>query len=493
MSEDIFKSTSDIVSRIPDWQGGSFTLSDSDLAAEVEQWRSSVNIPSEYMPFKIFTRDSLDSSEYKAALVMMVNPTDLSSSHTNIFESAYTRRGWATTGWGNQPPVVSVSGFSAGFYYVGKGGRGGLTNFNRKKSPAFLNLMSMIAMYRNHGCHFMDGEENPDLFNTGHSRVINVMDTVGIEYDGTVYEGSFNSFTLTDGADRPYNMQYNFDFTVMRRSGDLENEDGHICRDGNEGQNRVQISIQGFNVNLEERYLMNRERMNRYFQYKGELTKAFGKREEEEEEAYYSEAALKQKENVYKIRGYVLRITRGWRDSENHEGKCDFRATDGEVRSFSNGIVTTVYTSKQYGGYNFIIIRSKLSLPGYGRGKDVFVRYFHMDPNNIQVKKGDQVGVGTLLGYEGTDGGKYPPHCDLEVRSVNPANLNYRGGDRVDVTPLMDANAKKAYDARFVKDRSARMRSVQQSAGGGDVSAESVEAEKLEYKIVFKHGERKTP
>ena len=228
-------------------------------------WVTANNIPIDYKPFLISIYDT-ELQKDIVSLVMLINPRDLNISQAQVVNSAITRAGWINTLWGSQQAVISASGLSAGFYYVSQDGKGGgLTNFYRKSSLAYQNLLAVVALFKNNAWYYMDGQESPTFFNDGTSRVINVLDVIHISYDGSDYLGNFDSFDLTDAASNPYRMEYSFEFSVSMFGSDPNTIDGHMKRGGNEKSNKIVIGIQGKNTDFSESVLMNSAEFNRDF------------------------------------------------------------------------------------------------------------------------------------------------------------------------------------------------------------------------------------
>lgn len=228
--------------------------------------------PANYMPFVISMYNvATGKSEYP--LNLMVNPTDIQYGSTQAVQNAYTRKSWVSTYWGRQLRTLTVSGSSAGFYYnpnevinTVRGLQvrsGALTNYNRRNSLAFANLLALISYFKRNGAYFLTDTADQTLWNDGTSRVINVMDFVMVSYDGADHIGAFNSFTLDDHAETPYQVKYNFEFVVagVRR----DTFDGHLRRDGNDQQGRVEVSIQGDDMELAKTTRMDEDQLQKYY------------------------------------------------------------------------------------------------------------------------------------------------------------------------------------------------------------------------------------
>jgi len=140
-------------------------------------------------------------------LFMYINPTSFSLTKEHIVSDGNkVRDGFSIEFWGQQQVTLSASG-SIGAFYVDSTdslGRksGGLAVSSRKGSYAYQQFLSLYQTYRNNGY----------IYNA--QKKISLVGAVSIFYDGTIYTGSFNSFSITHSEDTPFSLQYNFDFTV---------------------------------------------------------------------------------------------------------------------------------------------------------------------------------------------------------------------------------------------------------------------------------------
>lgn len=140
-------------------------------------------------------------------LILLVNPQEFRRSHENTVDfGVKTRVGNIVHTWLEQPIKINSSGISAAQYAMYADNTGGLTNHNRIFSLSYRNLMSLVLMYKSNGMVYdLTGQQLGSIVLAG---------SVFIAFDDHVYIGSFDSFTLTDSADKPHNMSYSFTFTV---------------------------------------------------------------------------------------------------------------------------------------------------------------------------------------------------------------------------------------------------------------------------------------
>lgn len=438
ISNNKYTNTKNVLNDLMDRQGGSLYFNKivgNLLESDSTQYKSATKVPVDSKEFSISIYNTdynadlkVDNAKEIIKLVLFVNPKDLVIGQQQIASTTYTRRGWVTGVWGNQQATLSASGTSSGFYFI-YNKKGGITNRYRRGSPGFINLMDVIGLFKNNGWYFLDGTKNPTLFRDGTSRVISVMDSIKIEYDGSTYIGSFNTFTLNDVAASPYKMDYSFEFIVSSFGLDLQGVDGHISKNDNYLNRDVNVALQGSNIDFKTIIGLDTDELNRYFpidEVPDPSLYDYSDKERKDELDFWSTG------DAVKIPEGVFRITRGWRDGEGHGGKCDFRTHTGTVYSATEGTVVNVKVSPYRGGSNYVLVKS------VWEGKDVYVRYFHIAYGSHKVKVWDSVHIGTVLGREGTDGGVYPPHCDFEVRKIAGLNANYFDGERLEATPILD-------------------------------------------------------
>lgn len=407
-----------------------------------------VKYPDGYKPFEI----SLYNYEEDRRILTMrliVNPRDIQIGQVWMANNTYTRAGWVTTLWGRQQSTISANGQSAAFYLANDGFRQavnaagepavnlqdqtvneGLVNIRRKNSIGFINLQTLVAFFKNNGAYFMEDPKEQTIYKDGTNRVIYVVDSVLITYGGNEFLGSFNSFTLDEAGEDPYSIDYNFEYVISGIRGTPM--EGHLRKRNrsteeerwNTENSRVIIGLQGSNTKLVETLFMDKKEQNvdlgidegtisKYVQLSKE--NEYTKREEASEDKYWT----RDKARTILEDTVVISSTNGEGTTErrpDHDKKIDFRPSTGVIRSMSKGVIVEVRTSDRRKGPNYLIIRSEYPV---GSGKYVFARYYHLDTADLRNRNwqvGDTVEVGTPIGFEGTDNGAYPPHCDLEVK-----------------------------------------------------------------------------
>jgi len=173
-------------------------------------------------------------------LTLLINPNNMSLNFTKKIVPTYARDGYIVEEWGEELDVIQCSG-KIGGYYIFKGqdisgqeSMNGLNRYSRSKSLSFKNITKLLYIFRNNGAIYQNSsfgdEENKLIQTSGYikidSRVPRVLksnknriDRVGdiyLNYDSTIYLGSFDSFSMTENAESPFTLDYNFQFTVQR-------------------------------------------------------------------------------------------------------------------------------------------------------------------------------------------------------------------------------------------------------------------------------------
>lgn len=174
-------------------------------------------------PFTIYIGEA-GSEGNITSLTLLINPLDLTVSSSHTTDNRYTRNGWVVGMWGKQQGTMVASGSTAAFYMFPMG----LTRTFRKKSEGYLNFTGLLAFFKNNGWNFVTGDQGGSKTRT---RVISVIDTVKVSYDGTIYEGAFSTLTFDEDAEHPFRFSYSFEFIISGLLGDKV--EGHLATDGN--------------------------------------------------------------------------------------------------------------------------------------------------------------------------------------------------------------------------------------------------------------------
>jgi len=156
----------------------------------------------------------------KLSFTLLINPESWNHSKTSSVQSSYTRDGYVTQLWGATQDLITSNGKTAAFMVEGIG----LTNSARRRSFAYLNFLSFLYSYRNNGYNFSDFTKNTDKL----TRIIDKVTGIEIYYDNQNYMGHFNNFTIDEGSDAPFLLNYNFEFVISTLSHTYDEVRGHF-------------------------------------------------------------------------------------------------------------------------------------------------------------------------------------------------------------------------------------------------------------------------
>jgi hypothetical protein len=152
----------------------------------------------------------LDLIKATPALLMLAAPERMTRSYEPTLDYAKGRKSTIVSMWLERPMTITASGKTLAQYVLFTSGGGGLTNINRTSSKSYANLLSLIQIYRNNGWVIPDSTN----LSTNSNNIPAFVGAVAIEYDGRKYLGSFDSFSVTDDAKMPFQLSYDFSFTV---------------------------------------------------------------------------------------------------------------------------------------------------------------------------------------------------------------------------------------------------------------------------------------
>jgi len=150
-------------------------------------------------------------------LRLLVNPATFKvSSEKVIADGNWTRNGPIIEHWGEGQDKLEASGKVAGFFAIdanspnpdAEGEGPGLTRVARNFSASYHNLLSLWLLYRNNAGIYTKSLDGTELAR------LSMVGSIYIYYDDIMYVGSFDSFNLTEADDKPYTLEYNFQFTV---------------------------------------------------------------------------------------------------------------------------------------------------------------------------------------------------------------------------------------------------------------------------------------
>jgi hypothetical protein len=169
-----------------------------------------------------------NSTEPIPDLVLLINPSNLDEMHTSLISESRTLGGFVREFWGEQLGSLTASGRTAIFY-----DDNGLTNSNMRNSEGYQNFIRLLNIYKNNGKEYVN-EKDPRLLATkGNKNRISKANLVIMIYNGKQYYGYFDSFGYKEASDKPYNLEYDFSFKVVRTVGEYIVDNASYVRQQN--------------------------------------------------------------------------------------------------------------------------------------------------------------------------------------------------------------------------------------------------------------------
>jgi len=132
------------------------------------------------------------------ALVLHVNPANLSESYNKKIERIQTRGGWVEQHWGDQLTEISADGSTGAFMNVFTG----LSSLLRQRTIAWDRYRDLYDLYYN----------NASVHDPSGNVVLqgNIM----LLYDRGTYLGTFRTFEVEETDDSPFAFKLNWTFKV---------------------------------------------------------------------------------------------------------------------------------------------------------------------------------------------------------------------------------------------------------------------------------------
>ncbi len=150
---------------------------------------------------------NIETLKQTPSVLFIVNPSDMSINIDHSLEFVRTRNTFVSHSSHVKPIAISIKGVSSGQYVVNQYTKaGGLSSTNRINTVSYKNLMSIAQVYKNNGTIVSD--------TPGSEGIITHIGSVFIYYDGVIYIGSFDDFSIQNDSSKAYNMSYDFKFTA---------------------------------------------------------------------------------------------------------------------------------------------------------------------------------------------------------------------------------------------------------------------------------------
>lgn len=140
-------------------------------------------------------------------LVLHTNPSSMKISYTKIVERIQTRGGWVEQHWGDATQSISFELTTGGFMRL-YSGLSHITNpaygGTRRETIAYDKYLDLLALFYNNGTVW---DERGDPVFQG---------IIKCTFDEGVYLGWFDSFSVQESAEKPYQFSISAGFTVDR-------------------------------------------------------------------------------------------------------------------------------------------------------------------------------------------------------------------------------------------------------------------------------------
>ena len=144
-------------------------------------------------------------------MVLHVNPSTMGIAYNKIIERTQTKGGYVEAHWGDGAPKISFAMATGGFMRLFSGLSnitGGPGSFdaggNRRETIAYDKYLDMLALFHNNGSVY-------DL----NGKVV-FQGILKITFDGGIYLGWFEGFTVNEAAEKPYQFALTAEFTVAQ-------------------------------------------------------------------------------------------------------------------------------------------------------------------------------------------------------------------------------------------------------------------------------------
>jgi hypothetical protein len=134
------------------------------------------------------------------AMVLQVNPLEMTPSFTRRVERTQTRGGWVEQDFGEELDQLASSFRSGAFINIHEG----LAKKNPWDTFAFDRIMDLYELYRNNGLIFDD--KGKPIFRG----------SILMMYDTAIYLGYFTDLEMKWNADNPFSLQGSFNFKAER-------------------------------------------------------------------------------------------------------------------------------------------------------------------------------------------------------------------------------------------------------------------------------------
>ena len=147
-------------------------------------------------------------------LVLHVNPTSFKLSYQKIINRVQTKGGFVEQHWGEGLHSITLEAVTGGFMRLYTGlsnitGDGEDVGGNRRETIAYDKFLDFLALFHNNASIY---DDNGNIVFQGR---------IKISFDGHTHFGWFQSFSVSESAEKPYQFNMSASFTVDQESWNL--------------------------------------------------------------------------------------------------------------------------------------------------------------------------------------------------------------------------------------------------------------------------------
>lgn len=140
-------------------------------------------------------------------MVLHINPSTMSFSYAQQISRIQTKGGFVEQHWGEAARSISFNMVTGGFKRLYSGlsnvtGGGYETGGTRRDTIAYDKYLDLLALFHNNGSIYDSSGQ------------IAFQGVLKLTFDGGVYLGWFQSFNVTEAAEKPYQFDLSAEFTV---------------------------------------------------------------------------------------------------------------------------------------------------------------------------------------------------------------------------------------------------------------------------------------
>ena len=140
-------------------------------------------------------------------MVLHVNPSQMKIQYNRVVEAIQTRGGYVEQHWGDGAQEVSFDMATGGFVRLFSG-LSNITNPSyggtRRETIAYDKYLDILSLFHNNG----------SIYDSRGSIVLQGI--IKCTFDGGVFLGWFNNFSVTESAEKPFMFQVTTDFSVEK-------------------------------------------------------------------------------------------------------------------------------------------------------------------------------------------------------------------------------------------------------------------------------------